>query len=80
MEVRLNAKASTEVTRDWAQSHVAGMNVVGLVTAESLIGGRVKPIGNEHASAYCTLLGKNTSSHLEVASLGEHMARNIAHP
>jgi hypothetical protein len=56
------------------------MNVVGLVTAESLIGGRVKPIGNEHASAYCSLLGKNTSSHLEAASLGEHMARNIAHP
>jgi hypothetical protein len=56
------------------------MNVVGLVTAESLIGGRVKPIGNEHASAYCTLLGKNTSSRLEAAYLGEHKARNIAHP
>jgi len=75
VKVRLDAKASTKVTRDRAQSHVAGMDIVGLVTAESLISGRIKPIGNEHAWAYCTLLGKNTSSRLVAASLGERKAR-----
>jgi len=51
------------------------MNIVGLVTAEGGIRRKIKPIGNEHAWAYCTLLGKNTSSRLVAASLGERKAR-----